>query len=58
MKMQRAESIVENMAKLRGRAILEVLTEWRKYQVNGDCQHFWPDENTACRVVLKEEEER
>lgn len=49
----RAEEIVQSMAKKRGRTVLEVLVEWRKYQKNGECDHFWPDENTACRVVLK-----
>jgi hypothetical protein len=52
MNNQRAESIVEGMAKLRGVSMLEVLKEWRKYQVDGEASHFWPDENTACRTLL------
>ena len=53
MDNQRAERIVTEMAKLRGVTILEVLVEWRKYQVNGVAKHFWPDENTACQTLLK-----
>jgi len=44
------------MAKERYSTIGKVLEEFAKYQDSGECQHFWPDENTACKIMMKEEE--
>ena len=52
MTEDRALIVLDNMAKERNKSILEVLSEWRKYEKNGDCQHFWPDQNIACRIAL------
>jgi hypothetical protein len=41
------------MAKERNRSSDEVLNEFLRYQKEGECQHFWPDENTACRMLLR-----
>jgi hypothetical protein len=48
-----ANCIVGKMAKERGRSSDEVLAEFLRYQKEGECQHFWPDENTACRMLLQ-----
>ena len=48
-----ANRIVGNMAKERNRSSDEVLSEFLRYQKDGECQHFWPDENTACRMLLR-----
>ena len=48
-----ANRIVGNMAKERNRSSDEVLNEFLRYQKEGECQHFWPDENTACRMLLR-----
>jgi hypothetical protein len=47
-----ANRIVGKMAKERYRSSDEVLNEFLRYQKDGECQHFWPDENTACRMLL------
>jgi hypothetical protein len=48
-----ANRIVGKMAKERNRSSDEVLNEFMRYQKDGECQHFWPDENTACRMLLR-----
>ena len=48
-----ANRIVGKMAKERYRSSDEVLAEFLRYQKNGECTHFWPDENTACRMLLR-----
>lgn len=48
-----ANRIVGKMAKERYRSSDEVLAEFLRYQKNGECTHFWPDENTACRMLLQ-----
>ena len=48
-----ANRIVGSMAKERNRSSDEVLNEFLRYQKDGECQHFWPDENTACRMLLR-----
>lgn len=48
-----ANRIVGKMAKERYRSSDEVLNEFMRYQKDGECQHFWPDENTACRMLLR-----
>ena len=48
-----ANRIVGKMAKERYRSSDEVLSEFLRYQKDGECQHFWPDENTACRMLLR-----
>ena len=50
-----ANRIVGKMAKERYRSSDEVLNEFMRYQKEGECQHFWPDENTACRMLLRME---
>ena len=53
MELDRATRIVNKMAKERYTPIGEVLTEFLKYQKNGECTHFWPDENTACMMLIE-----
>ena len=52
MELDRATHIVNKMAKERYKPVGEVLAEFLKYQKNGECTHFWPDENTACMVLI------
>ena len=52
MDITRAEHIVNKMAKERYKPVGEVLAEFLRYQKNGECTHFWPDENTACGVLI------
>ena len=52
MELDRATRIVNKMAKERYASIGSVLSEFLKYQKNGECTHFWPDENTACRILI------
>jgi hypothetical protein len=40
------------MAKERYTSIFAVLAEFNQYQVDGECKHFWADENTACNTLL------
>lgn len=44
--------IVNKMAKERYNTAGDVLVEFLKYQKNGECTHFWPDENTACQMLI------
>ena len=48
-----ANRIVGKMAKERYNTLGDVLTEFLKYQKNGECTHFWPDENTACLMLIE-----
>lgn len=48
-----ALSIVNKMAKERYKPMGDVLAEFLKYNKDGDCQHFWPDENTACMMLIE-----
>lgn len=54
----RALEIVNKMAKERYKPVGEVLAEFLKYQKNGECTHFWPDENTACQMLLEKRLEK
>ena len=47
MELDRATHIVNKMAKERYASHGSVLAEFLKYKKNGECSHFWPDENTA-----------
>jgi hypothetical protein len=49
----RALEIVNKMAKERYTSPGSVLAEFLRYQTNGECSHFWPDENTACSILLE-----
>jgi hypothetical protein len=53
MDIARATNIVNKMAKERYATPGVVLEEFIKYQKNGECTHFWPDENTACMMLLE-----
>lgn len=53
MDIERANRIVGKMAKERYCSNDVVLAEFLKYEKNGECQHFWPDENTACLMLLE-----
>lgn len=53
MELDRATHIVSKMAKERYNTAGNVLAEFLKYQKNGECTHFWPDENTACRMLIE-----
>ena len=48
-----ANHIVGKMAKERNKTIGDILSEFLKWGKNGECQHFWPDENTACRMLIE-----
>ena len=45
--------IVQKMAKERCKTTGDVLNEFLKYVKNNECQHFWPDENTSCLMLLE-----
>ena len=49
----RALEIVNKMAKERHGTFGGVLAEYIRYAKNGECTHFWPDENTACRMLIE-----
>jgi hypothetical protein len=51
--INRANEIVNKMAKERYTTPGAVLEEFIKYQKNGECTHLWPDENTACMMLLE-----
>jgi hypothetical protein len=48
-----ANEILQRMAHERNCTVHEVINEYLEYQVNGKCQHFWPDQNEACRFFLE-----
>jgi hypothetical protein len=52
MDLTRAQEILAKMAKDRCTTVSKVLAEFLKWEKNGECQHFWPDENTACKLML------
>lgn len=54
MELERAERIVNSMARERYRTVEDVLQEFLRYQKHGEARHFWPDENTACLMLVKE----
>jgi hypothetical protein len=53
MDLDRASHIVNKMADERRKSVGDVLAEFLKDQENGECPHFWPDENTACLMLIK-----
>lgn len=55
MEQSRIDQILNKMAKERYSTVEKVLEEYKKHQVNGECSHFWPDENTACRLTVEKE---
>lgn len=52
MELDRAQTIVNKMVKERYSTVDKVLAEFIKYQKNGEVNHFWPDENTACQILI------
>lgn len=58
MEMNTAERIVNEMAKQRFKTVDAVLDEFVKYQKNGKCNHFWPDENAACSHLVSQRTEK
>jgi hypothetical protein len=50
--INRATEIVNKMAKERCGTFGGVLAEYIRYAKNGECTHFWPDENTACQMLI------
>lgn len=53
MDLDRATHIVNKMVKERYSTVDKVLAEFLKYQRDGECVHFWPDENTACQMLIE-----
>lgn len=58
MELIRAEQIVNKMVKERYSTVDKVLAEFIKWQVDGEVKHFWPDENTACMMLLNRRVEK
>lgn len=59
MDIDRANQIINKMLKDRylqnNRVNIDkILNEFLKYEKNGECPHFWPDENTACSVLISQ----
>jgi hypothetical protein len=54
MDIDRAMHIVNKMAKERYKTVGDVLNEFLKYAKDNECQHFWPDENTACLMLVEQ----
>lgn len=48
-----ANQILQQMARERNVTVDEVIQEYLEHQINGRVQHFWPDENEACRFHLE-----
>jgi hypothetical protein len=53
MDLDRATHIVNKMVKERYSTVDKVLAEFLKHQRDGECVHFWPDENTACQMLIE-----
>lgn len=51
MTLEKAQKVITKMAKDRYTTIDRVIDEYNRHQRDGECQHFWPDENTACRLI-------
>jgi|FreactcultureFD7_1027221.scaffolds.fasta_scaffold07820_6 DNA-dependent RNA polymerase auxiliary subunit epsilon len=59
MDIERAYDIMRKMIKDRYLAynqtnIEKILDEFVKYEKNGECSHLWPDENTACAILVNQ----
>ena len=52
MTLEKAQKVITKMAKDRYTTIDRVIDEYNRHQRDGECQHFWPDENTACRLII------
>ena len=52
MELDRATHIINKMVKERHGTVGGVLAEYIRYQKDGECSHFWPDENTACQMLI------
>lgn len=48
-----ANEILQRMARERGVTVAAVIQEYLEHQINGRVQHFWPDQNEACRYMLE-----
>ena len=57
MDLERAQRIVQKMAKERYSNLSDVLAEFQRYQKDGEVSHFWPDESMACRRLIETEGE-
>jgi hypothetical protein len=53
MELDRATQIINKMVKERHGTFGGVLAEYIRYAKDGECTHFWPDENTACRILIE-----
>lgn len=53
METDYANQILQSMARERNTTVYGVIQEYLQYQVNGRVNHFWPDENEACRFHLE-----
>lgn len=51
--IEHATQIVTKMAKERYCDIPKVLAEYEKYQKDGECKHFWPEQNMACKFLIE-----
>lgn len=58
MELDRATHILNKMAKERYVSIGSVLAEYIRYAKDGECTHFWPDENTACKLMIRRRVEK
>lgn len=52
MTLEKAQTVVNKMAKDRYTTVEKVIDEYNRHQKNGEAQHFWPIENTACRLII------
>lgn len=51
MTLEKAQTVVNQMAKQRFITVEDVIDEYSRYQKDGEVRHFWPIENTACRLI-------
>ena len=51
MTLEKAQTVVNQMAKKRFITVEDVIDEYSRYQKDGEVRHFWPIENTACRLI-------
>ena len=51
MTLEKAQTVVNQMAKKRFTTVEDVIDEYSRYQKDGEVRHFWLIENTACRLI-------
>ena len=55
MNLKQANEVLSELASKRGRDIPFLLDEFIRFQEDGVCQYYLPQQNLACQIYLEEQ---